>query len=64
MKDRGELTAERRNRYRNLLDQLRSIERRHHEPRSDGEKELARISHWVLDLWTEQELKLLVSPKA
>jgi len=63
MRDRGDLTPEKRDAYRRALDQLRAIEGRHREPRSDGEKELHRITRWVLDRWTEEEHKLLVSPK-
>ena len=52
MKDKGELTAVKRDGYRRTLDQLRAIEGRHREPRSEGEKELHRIARWVLDRWT------------
>ena len=52
MKARGELTPEKRAEYRAALDRLRAIERRHREPKSDGEKELHRIARWVLDRWT------------
>jgi hypothetical protein len=62
MKERGDLSREKRNGYRTALDQLSAIERRHRQPRSDGEKELHRITRWVLDRWTEEEHKLLVSP--
>jgi hypothetical protein len=63
MKARGELTEVKRDEYRKALDQLSAIERRHREPRSEGEKELHRIARWVLDRWTEEEQKLLVWPK-
>jgi hypothetical protein len=59
MKDKRELTAVKWDGYRKALDQLPAIERRHREPRSDGEKELHRISRWVLDRWTEENQKLL-----
>jgi hypothetical protein len=62
MKDKGELTAVKRHGYRRTLDQLRAIERKHREPRSEGEKELHRISRWVLDRWTEENQNLLFAP--
>ena len=62
MKDSGNLTAVKRDGYRRTLDQLRAIEGKHREPRSEGERELHRISRWVLDRWTEENQKLLVSP--
>lgn len=62
MKGRGELSAVKRDKYRRALDRLRAVEARHREPRSDGEKELHRITCWVLDQWTQEDQKLLVSP--
>lgn len=59
MKDRGELTAERRARYREGLDRLRTLEARHREPKSDGEKVLRRIAQWVLDQWGKDDRRLL-----
>ena len=59
MKNNGELTAAKRDGYRKTLGQLRAIERRHREPRSEGEKELHRISRWVLDRWHSLDSSLL-----
>ena len=59
MKDRGELTPQKRAEYRAALDRLRAIEGRHREPKSDGERELHRIARWVLDRWGEEGRKLL-----
>ena len=55
MKDRGELTAVKRDEYRKAIDLVRDIEMRHSKPKSDGEKELHRITRWVLDRWRGQE---------
>ena len=62
MKHRGELTAAKRDEYRRALDRLRAIERRHREPRSEGETALRRITRWVLDRWGAEEQRLLVPP--
>ena len=63
MKENGELTAVKRDGYRRALEQLRGIEGKHRQPRSEGEKELHRICRWVLDRWKdEKDQKLLVSP--
>jgi hypothetical protein len=51
MKDRGEFSPKRQNEYREALDRLRTVEGRHREPRSKGEKELNRIARWVLERW-------------
>jgi hypothetical protein len=51
MKEQGDLSPEKRDAYRKMLHQLRAIEGRHPEPRSDGEKQLHRITRWVLDRW-------------
>src|SRR5947209_14392924 len=51
MRDRRDLTPTKRADYRAALDRLRAIERRHREPRSNGEKELGRIASWVLQQW-------------
>jgi hypothetical protein len=63
MKDRGELTPAKRDEYRTALDRLREIERRHREPRSDGEKELHRIARWVLVRWGDESGRLLEEPR-
>jgi hypothetical protein len=62
MKERGDLSSSKRSEYREALDRLRAVERRHREPRSEGEKELHRITRWVLDRWTEENQRLLVLP--
>ena len=49
--------------YREALNQLRAVEARHREPRSEGEKEMHRIARWVLDQWTEENQRLLASPE-
>jgi hypothetical protein len=59
MSRRGELTPEERAEYRRALDQVREIEERHREPRSDGEKELHRVARWVIDRWGQEDRKLL-----
>jgi hypothetical protein len=59
MKDRGELTTQKRPEYRAALDRIRAIERRHREPRSKDEGELRRIAGWVLDRWEGEAGKLL-----
>jgi hypothetical protein len=51
MKERGDLSPRKRGEYREALDQLRAVEGRHREPRSEGERELHRISRWLLDRW-------------
>jgi hypothetical protein len=51
MKERGNLSSSKRVEYREALDRLRAVEGRHREPKSEGEKELRRISRWVLDRW-------------
>ena len=51
MRDRGELTPQKRAEYRAALDRVREIEQRHREPKSDGERELHRIARWVVDRW-------------
>ncbi|WP_165227487.1 hypothetical protein [Aquisphaera insulae] len=62
MKERGELSARKQADYRAALGRLRAIERRHREPRSPGERELARIARWVLDRWDKEALGLLGEP--
>ena len=64
MRDRGELTAERRAGYRAALDRLREIERRRAGAKSDGERELHRIARWLLDLWEGENAALLADPTA
>jgi hypothetical protein len=59
LKDRGELTTKTKAEARAALDRLRAIERRHHKPRSDGERELHRIATWVLDRWSDRDRRLL-----
>jgi hypothetical protein len=59
MKERGDLSPEKRDGYRKMLAQLRVIEGRHQVPKSDGEKQLHRIIRWVLDQWTGIDVKLL-----
>ena len=55
----GKLTPQTRGEYRAALDRLRTIEVRHREPNSDGERELCRIARWVLDEWEGGSDKLL-----
>jgi hypothetical protein len=59
MSQRGELAPKKRAEYRRALGQVREIEGRHREPRSDGEKELYRIARWVLDRWVGESGTLL-----
>ena len=59
MAAQGKLTPQKRGEYRAALDRLRTIEVRHREPGSDGERELHRIARWVLDRWGEEGRKLL-----
>lgn len=59
MDARGDLTPQKRADYRASLDRLRAIGRRHAEPKSEGEKELRRISAWVLDRWEGEDGKRL-----
>jgi hypothetical protein len=61
MKVQGQLTPRKRAGYRAALDRLRQIEQRHHEPKSDGERELVRIARWVVDEW-QGEADLLEEP--
>jgi hypothetical protein len=61
MRDRGELTSEKRAAYQKMLAQIREIDRRHREPKSKGERELHRIARWVVDRW-EGEGELLSEP--
>ncbi len=62
MRDRGELTPERRSEYRKVLDQVREVDRRHREPKSKSERELYRIARWVLDRWEGKSGILLEEP--
>ncbi|MDB5351765.1 MAG: hypothetical protein JWN86_3012 [Planctomycetota bacterium] len=59
MKGRGELTPKKRAEYRAVLDRLRAIERRHREPKVEGEKELRRAAGWMFDQWGGENGKLL-----
>lgn len=59
MRERGELTPEKRAEYRAALDRLRGIEKRRREPRSDGERELHWITRWLLDRWMGKDSELL-----
>jgi hypothetical protein len=59
MKERGDLSQKKRGEYLEALDRLRAIEGRHREPRSEGEKELRRITRWVLDRWHSLDSSLL-----
>jgi hypothetical protein len=59
MKDRGELTPQKKAEYRAALDRLRAIEARHRPPKSEGEKELCRIARWVLDQSGGENVNLL-----
>ncbi len=52
MRDKGELTPEKRSEYRVMLERVRGIELRHREPRSIGERDLHRIARWVVDRWS------------
>ncbi len=62
MKMRGELTSQKRSDYRAALDRLKNIEQMHRESRSSGEKELHRITNWVLNLWNDKEAAPLIAP--
>ena len=55
----GVLTPRKKADYRATLEHLRAIEGRHGEPKTDGEKELHRITRWVLDRWEGEDGKLL-----
>jgi hypothetical protein len=59
MKDRGELTTEKRAEYRAALDGLRAIEARNRVQKWDGERELHRIARWLLDRWEGETGELL-----
>jgi hypothetical protein len=61
MKAQGRLTPRKRAEYRAVLERLRQIVQRHHEPKSDGERELLRIARWVIDEW-QREADLLEEP--
>jgi hypothetical protein len=61
MRDRGDLSPEKRSEYRKMLDQVREIERRSRRQKSNGERELHRIARWVVDRW-EGEGELLSEP--
>ena len=61
MRDRGDLTPEKRSEYRKVLDQIREIERRHRGQKVNGEQDLHRIAQWVMDRW-EGERDLLSEP--
>ena len=61
MRDRGDLTPEKRAGYRNMLAQIREIDRRYQKPKSKGEREMHRIAQWVVDRW-EGEGELLSEP--
>jgi hypothetical protein len=58
----GALRPEQRAEYWTALDRLRAVEGRHREPKSDGQRELHRITHWVLDQWGDEQEKLLATP--
>jgi hypothetical protein len=60
MVDPKALTPAKRAEYRTALDRLRSIEIRHRDPKSDGEKELHRIAHRVLEQWDPQDNRRLL----
>jgi hypothetical protein len=62
MKERGDLSPKRRAEYREALDRLRAVGVRHDKPTSDGEKQLHRITRWALDLWSDEDRKLLAAP--
>jgi hypothetical protein len=59
MVDTKVLTPAKRAENRAALDRLRSIEERHREPQSRGEKELHRIARWVLEQWGPENRRLL-----
>jgi hypothetical protein len=61
MIDQKALTPARRAEYRAALDRVGSIERRHRDPKSDGEKELHRIARWVLEQWGPENRRMLES---
>ena len=61
MAAQGKLTPQKRGEYRAALDRLRSIEVRHREPKSDGERELQRVAEWVVDRW-RGENRLILEP--
>ena len=59
MKERGQLTPERRAEYRAMLGESREIERRNTRAAGAGGRELQRISRWVLAQWEGDAAKLL-----
>jgi hypothetical protein len=59
MKERGDLSSKKRDEYRAALDRLRAVEVRHRKAGSEGEKELHRITRWVLDRWHGVDSSLL-----
>jgi hypothetical protein len=62
MKDRGDLTPEKRADYRAALHRVRGIAQRHRGADSDGLKALDRIASWVLLLWKGEDGELLEPP--
>jgi hypothetical protein len=59
MSDQKALSSAKRAEYRAVLDRLQSVEDRHRSPRSEGEKELHRITRWVLEQWRPENRRLL-----
>jgi hypothetical protein len=59
MVDQKVVTPAKRAEYRAALDRLRSIEQRHRDPQSHGEKEMHRIARWVLEQWGAENRRLL-----
>jgi hypothetical protein len=57
----GGLTEPKRAEYRAALDRLRDIAERHRKATSDGEKELLRITRWVLHQWQDPNRSLLAN---
>jgi hypothetical protein len=59
MLKQGVLTLPKRTQYRIALDRLGSIEERHRQRSSAGEKELHRLARWVLGQWGPENRRLL-----
>jgi len=58
---RGELKPDDLRRYRAILERIKRIELRYAESSNAGEKELHRIAGWIMQQWTGENGKLLLS---
>jgi hypothetical protein len=59
MKAQGTLTPKKNDEYRTALNELRAMEERHREARSEGERQLRRVAEWVLRQWEGENQVLL-----